>query len=438
MLQKAAVPSPRAHAFLSGFRLEGRKGDALIIEGLEPSVCLDEYLNQHQLLGQPAPSHRIIAQRIRELLKKLAHAGLGHSDLHLGNLLLKEDQVYLLDAYAIHKNGLQLADLLHLAHSARQFCTTTDLLRGWRELGPGGRLPERNPRSTGLWNRFVSRVFTDDRHFGRLSCEGWTGHFFKQAKWPRRWSAVSRMIVTASDWESAWPILLEQIESDQFTVIKRRPSGDVLSGEVIIGGKPLPVIVKRPRRKYWYRYINEIGRGMRARRAWRKAWNLVVRNVPTAWPMLLMQTRTLGYATDAVIVFERVPGKTLWETEFDAMSSEARQTLFRRCGRLLRRLEQSGLAHGDAKATNWIIHDDAKLGPTPVLVDVDGIRPRLLGPLGVERLVRSLGRHSQFTHADAQNIRDGYAPCAAARHAPASTGHTLPRPDAGRPSEATQ
>ena len=46
----------------------------------------------------------------------------------------------------------------------------------------------------------------------------------------------------------------------------------------------------------------EIGRGTRPRRAWTKAWKLVIRNVPTAWPMLLMEKRSLGYATDALIV----------------------------------------------------------------------------------------------------------------------------------------
>jgi tRNA A-37 threonylcarbamoyl transferase component Bud32 len=246
------------------------------------------------------------------------------------------------------------------------------------------------------------------------------------------------MEVSAKDWESAWPILLKQIDSDQFTVIKRRPSGDVLSGEVIIGGKPVPIVVKRPRRKYWYRYINEIGRGMRARRAWRKAWNLVVRNIPTAWPMLLMQRRTLGYATDAIIVFERVPGVTLWEKDLDAMPPDHRDALLRRCGRLLRRLEQSGLAHGDAKATNWIVHDDPRIGPTPVLVDVDGIRPRMLGPLGVDRLVRSLRRHRQFNDADERSIRQGYAPSAAMRSPPASSASALDPVDGHPPNPANQ
>ena len=39
-LQKAAVPAPRAVAMLSGFRIEGRLGDAVIMEAIEPGVPL--------------------------------------------------------------------------------------------------------------------------------------------------------------------------------------------------------------------------------------------------------------------------------------------------------------------------------------------------------------------------------------------------------------
>ena len=73
----------------------------------------------------------------------------------------------------------------------------------------------------------------------------------------------------------------------------------------------MEVIVKRPRRRKWWRYINEIGRGDRAYRAWIKSWSLVVRDVPTAWPLLLMQRRVMGYVVDAMIVFERVEGRTV-------------------------------------------------------------------------------------------------------------------------------
>ena len=59
-----------------------------------------------------------------------------------------------------------------------------------------------------------------------------------------------------------------------------------------------------------------------------------------------------------------------------------REMLFRRIGRILRRVEQQGFSHFDAKASNWIVRDDEKLGPGPVLIDVDGVRQRPLDCVG--------------------------------------------------------
>src|SRR5207253_11130159 len=98
--------------------------------------------------------------------------------------------------------------------------------------------------------------------------------YFKSAKYPRPWSDVSRMTFDADQWKQAWPRLWEQVDGDKLHVIKRSPSGDVLAGAVKLGGRTIEVIVKRPRRRYWYRYLNEIGRGARARRAWVKSWKM--------------------------------------------------------------------------------------------------------------------------------------------------------------------
>jgi hypothetical protein len=180
-----------------------------------------------------------------------------------------------------------------------------------------------------------------------------------------------------------------------------------------IGGHTIPVIVKHPRRKYWYRWVNEIGRGSRARRAWVRSWEMIARHVPVAWPMLLMERRTMGYVTDALIVFERLPGKTLHHADLDAMDAPARDTIFRRAGRTLRKIESHGFAHLDAKSTNFIVLHDEKAGPAPVLVDMDGIRPRRWSVgAGIERLLRAMRRHPQYTVADSLALCQGYAPFA--------------------------
>jgi tRNA A-37 threonylcarbamoyl transferase component Bud32 len=410
-LQKAGVSAPRAVSVLLGFRLNERRGDAVILEAIEPGVQLDLHLNELALRGERSPNHRDLAQQVRTLMLKLGQAGLGHGDLHLGNFLLSDGKLYLLDAYAVRRGGLRTNDLLQLAHSVSRFATRTDLLRGWFELGGGSRMPRDNPVARRRFAAFMQKVTGSNRYFGMLSDGAWRGSFFKRAKYARRWSSVSQSDLSEADWRSAWKTLREKIEADSFEVLKRSPSGDVLAGELTLGGKTIPVIVKHPRRKYWYRWLNEIGRGSRPRRAWMKSWELVARDIPVAWPMLLMEKRVAGYVTDAIIVFERVPGKTLFHAELDAILPGDRDMLFRRAGRALRAIDAHGFSHLDAKSTNFIVREDEKLGPTPVLIDMDGIkRTNWRVGAGIERLLRAMQRHAQYTVADSLALCQGYAP----------------------------
>jgi tRNA A-37 threonylcarbamoyl transferase component Bud32 len=423
-LQKANVAAPRAVAFLKGLRLNDRVGDAVILQALEPAVQLDEYLTDLALRGERTPNHRELSRQIRELMFSLGKAGLGHEDLHLGNFLLSNGKIYLLDAYAVTRGGLKTNHVLQLGLSVSRFATRTDLLRGWRDLGGGlDKLPTRNRVAERRYNTFMQKVTGDNRYFGRLLDDvGWEGVTFKRTKFPRAWSAVSRLQFTTDEWRGAWTTLRKQVEADSLEVLKRTASGDVLAGELTIGSHKLPVIVKHPRRKYWYRWINEIGRGSRARRAWMKSWQMIARHIPVAWPLLLVERRTLGYVTDGLIVFERVPGAALHKADLDAMTPAARDTLLRRVGRVLRRIDDSGFAHFDAKSSNFIALDDARLvgsiGPTPVMVDMDGIRRRRWVGLGVERLLRAMKQHPQYTPADSLAICQGYAPFSPTFHEP--------------------
>ena len=409
-LQKADIPAPRAVAQLVGFRLSGQIGDAVILQAIEPSVSLDQYVNALALDGEPIPDHRGLARRIFELLSQLGRAGLGHNDLHLGNLLLRGDDVFVLDGYAVRTGGLTLNNVMSLAHSVHGVATRSDLQRGWEELGPGGMMPRSNPISSRQWRKLMERTRAENKYFGRLRFNGWSGFFFKRYKYPRRWAPASAIEVKAQDWDRAWPLLWQQIVSDQLTPIKRSASGDVLAGEVVLGGRPIPIVVKRPYRRYWYRYLNEIGRGSRAWRAWRKAWTLIIRDLPTAWPLLVLQKRAFGYITDAVIVLERVPGDSLAHVDLDALPPSQREQLFRRAGSILRKIEEFGMSHFDAKSNNWIVRDDPKVGPGPILVDVDGVRLRRWRALGIRRLLRSMLAHPQYTPQDSLALCQGYAP----------------------------
>jgi hypothetical protein len=267
-----------------------------------------------------------------------------------------------------------------------------------------------------VWRKASERAFEEGWSVGELASQGWSGFFFKQTRLPRRWSPASRLEVSESDWQKVFPLMLRQIESGQFEVLKVGPSADVFAGEVVLGGKPVSVVVKRPKRKFWYRYINEIGRGSRSRRAWKKAWQLIVRSVPTAWPMLLMERRVMGYVVDSMLVCEKIEGRTLSSPGVkESLGTPQYHCLLHRCGALLRRLEQGGLFLYDAKADNWMVREDDRLGPVPLLVDVDSVR--WLRPRGgLQRLLRSLRESGplEFTQADADALVRGYTPFAAA------------------------
>lgn len=410
-LQKAGIPSPRAVAVLVGFKIGTTAGDAVIIDAIEPSVQLDKHLNDHLLRGEDVPDHLQLSEQVREIVQRLGAAGLGHDDLHLGNFLLQDGKLFLLDGYAVRAGGLRTDDVLLLGHSVNRFATRGDVLRGWDQLG-NGPIPRRNRTSFRMWRKAASIVTGDNRYFGRLREGAWSGTFFSREKFPRRWSPVSRMEISADDWDAAWPSLIERVETDQMEVLKRSASGDVLAGDIALGGRPVSIIVKRSRRKYWHRYLTDIGRGTRPRRAWRRAWQLIHRDVPTAWPLLLMEKRSVGYVTDTLIVYERVSGTMLHSIDLDALVSEDRQTLFRRLGRTLRNLERDGLAQYDAKTTNWIIRDDPRRGPVPVVIDVDGVGRFNGDPDAIRRLLRSLKDHPQYTVADSLALCQGYAPYA--------------------------
>jgi len=273
-------------------------------------------------------------------------------------------------------------------------------------------MPRRNPLSPRLRREYVNRIRGGSRYVGRFESGEWSGLFFRSTKFPKRWSDASRLNVQRADWEREFPQLLERFEKDQFEILKRSRSGDVLGDQITVGGERIAVIVKRPRRRYWYRYLNEIGRGSRAWRAWIKAWSLILRNLPTAWPLLVMEKRRFGYVTDSVIVFERVAGPTLRRMDLDALDPARRDMLFRRAGRILRTIDETGLSHFDAKASNWIVRPDEKLGPFPVMIDPDAVRFRRWLALGIQRLLRSMKEHEQYTVADSLSLCQGYAPYA--------------------------
>ena len=414
-LQRAGIASPRAVAHLSGFRRgDGQIGDALIVESIDGAMSLDELVRTHWIAGTQVPNRRSIVEQVIQIVEAVGKAKLSHRDLGLGSFLVAEGKVYLHSVEDLRGGGMLLRDIYRFWHNVSWFATRTELLRAWSILNPDTMPPKKNQLDAKLWRGLVRRSRRENDDFGKLQIGEWTGHFVKTSRFARPWAAASRFGIRSDDWKSAWPMLLSKIDSDQLEILKRDASGDVLSGEVILSGRPISVIVKRPKRKRWYRYVTELVRPAKAVRMWTKAWQLIARGIACEWPMIVMQKRTLGYVTDALIVFERVPGTSLDKIDLDAIPPREREMLFRRAGRTTRAIERGGLAHYDAKSTNWIVFSDPAGRSIPVMIDVDGVRPLniWLVAWGIRRLLRAMRQHPQYTPADSLALCQGYAPFA--------------------------
>lgn len=410
-LQKAHIPSPRAIAVLRGFKINEHLGDAVILEAIEPSIQLDRFLLDCDDAGGEVPNRYALSRQLIDLIYSLGKAKLGHDDLHLGNIILSNGKLFLLDGYAVRNGGLTTRQLMMLGHSAAPWATRAEMLRGWRLLTATDSVPPaENPLTARLCRKFVRRSLQENSYFGRLEIGGYRGVFVKGLKQPRWWAAASSSHITREDWQREWPAMLKKIEEDGYEVLKRGDSGDVLAGTANVGGRELEIVIKLPRHKTVWKRVMSVGRQSRNRRTWIKAWKLIVREFPAEWPLLLMEKRVAGYVTDSVLVFARVKGPTLFEMNLDALSSGDREKLFRRLGRTLRRLELAGFGHFDAKSTNWIIMPDARRGPVPVLIDVDGVRHYRWDGTGLRRLLRAMMQHPQYTPQDSLWLCRGYAP----------------------------
>jgi hypothetical protein len=253
-----------------------------------------------------------------------------------------------------------------------------------------------------------------------IRIDPWSGWFKSAHDRPLDYSLASRLSITAEDWQREWPRLIQSVRANQLDILKSDASGDILSGQICLQGRPIDVIVKYPRNKYLYRKLFNVFRASRARRLFDKTRWLLVRRIEVEYPLIVMERRIMGYPVESVAVFEKVPGTPLNQVDLSIMSLDEREMFFFRCGRVLRRIEDTGLSHTDAKSSNWIVYrPDVKTdtlqqttGARPILVDAYGIRNLnyFLQLFGIHRLLRAMKDHPEYTPLDSLHICQGFSP----------------------------
>jgi tRNA A-37 threonylcarbamoyl transferase component Bud32 len=381
-LQELQLPAPRAIALLKGFTINGRKGDAVILTKLAHATRLDELNPADLSLDQ----QQDLQLQLIELLKQCHSNQCCPVPLTLARFVLHQDKLLIVpDTQS--PGGLVSSTRLGELNASSYRLTTRRQRREFATLfgdGSSVRFPTQPVLDTGS-------LVDLDGQLGRIRTQPLQGCW---------WSRLAHLPPSINDFRQ----LKALFDPAAGHVIKSDSSGTVR--QVTFNGIYLIVKSPTPKAGIVKSVLNRF-RPSRVMRVWHKTHRLLDRGFATEIPLLVLEHSP---TSPQLIVFEKVPGTVLNQYPLSSLDQPSRELLFHRLGRVIRRIEEQGWSHFDTKTSNWVIAADPKGNPSPVLIDCDGVRYYRWRGFALERLLRSLQEHPEFSDPDRLALQ------AAARH----------------------
>jgi len=187
-----------------------------------------------------------------------------------------------------------------------------------------------------------------------------------------------------ADWTESlsqpW-LLFEEAEK----ILKTEGRNCVAVKNLTIGDTQLKVLLKRHYPGVSFRWFFRSLRPGRALRNFRITFELLRLGMPTAAAFAALQQKRGLLAKQSIYIteyFDDSPNLYDFASQLDNLNSAKtsadklaiRKTLSYQLADILASLHRNGLWHRDSKATNFIVHRDAKNEYKVILVDVDGIK----------------------------------------------------------------
>jgi tRNA A-37 threonylcarbamoyl transferase component Bud32 len=349
-----------------------REGD---VEGM--GFLVFDFLEQ----AHPINPHDLNTEAIFTFIADLHEVGIYQSDFHFDNVLISEGQYYLLDmggvVYTKNKTSLSVkASLENLAMFIAQFT------------------PEHQQR---LLHSFEYYCF----------CRKWTNvdktmfeHKYLRPAWHKRQKTVIEkcfrtcsMTIAKQNWRWKYAFKrdfqFENLESFVKNIDAMMQTGEMLKDgnsatvvKVQYGGQTL--VIKRYNLKSLWHGLKRALQTSRAENSWRYANVLDLLGIPTTLPLGYIESRwgpirrhayfvsMYSHSDDMALVFQQ---RSPTENELQQI------------GRIFRLLHHYHIAHGDLKATNWMIDEDGIVS----LIDLDAMR-QVFSP---SRFIKMHGRDKQ-------------------------------------------
>jgi tRNA A-37 threonylcarbamoyl transferase component Bud32 len=416
--RRAGIAAVRPLAYTLDVRRDGRHCALLVSEAVEPAQPLNEFWLQ--LCGDDDCARRRhdtaqLIERLAEMIARAHQAGFEHLDMHAANILVqplgpRKYRTVFVDLQSARR-GTPLSDhavvrnLAQLNQWFRRHSSVGDRLRflraylRWRNefeaVFEHGRplgldfsglataltiAAERH--ATRLWARRDRHSARDGRYFMRLKlADGWRGLAVAACKHAADESRASQMVFDRAWWgrQLATPL-------DWFTqpgaLCKDSHSAVVRRALLAHPQGSIPVILKRPRARNWWRRLVQSWPPSRTGRGWQMGHGLLNRDIATARPLALVERRLGPLVLDSVLVTEAIPGaidlETFLRQQQSVLSAREwavlKQRLAHRLAQQLRRLHERGFTHRDCKASNILVVQQPEL--KLLWIDMDGVRFR--------------------------------------------------------------
>lgn len=359
-LQQAGIATP---ALLASGELAGG-GRYLLTEFVADSQTLEQQWEELGDASPHCPEAMAILQRALTAIAAMHARGLAQADLHLGNFLQDEAQLYVIDGDAIEVaaagKGLDLSALLdNLGLFFAQLTPDWDL-----QLEPLLAYYLGSNPVAGLELADLRASVTAQRQHRLDNFLGKTLRDCSQFAVNRRWDRFCAVLRVE---QAALAPLLADPDREFGSQPLLKDGGSSTVTRTQLGA--LALVIKRYNIKSFGHWLGRFWRPSRAWHSWLAAWRLQFLGIATPQPLAVIERRLGPWRRQAWLITEFCPGPNLFsqlgesgEAIPDPQTAEALLHVFRQ-------LVAARISHGDFKATN-LLWQDGRV----VLIDLDAMQ----------------------------------------------------------------
>jgi len=346
----------------------GKTEDNQLVVVVEKIADSSTVLDVFQKTVEPDKKLDLLVLVCKELAKQHTK-GVLQKDIHLGNFLLADEKVFLLDPGQMRflrcevTKKTAISQLAMLASylpdsdtaSIENLCQEYFSARGWHPGKPDKAILQKQisrHRKKGINNALKKCLRTSKRNL--------------------RIEIIDRGYLTVFDRafsSGAEPLdFIEQIDDlmDKGAILK--DGNTCYVSRLMWNDKD--VVVKRYNHKDFIHSLRHTIKRSRARQGWLHANRLMMLQIPTPKPLAYIEKRKFKLVWQSYLVTEYVDGQKLYDFLRDGKKGKEEHSMVtQRITELLDKMGKYRITHGDLKHSNILIADNG-----PMLTDLDGMK----------------------------------------------------------------